>query len=64
MVPRGVLWGFFIFMAVEGLPGSQFYNRLRLFFVDPHKLKFVLFCSTPVYDECIQSCVAARSSTR
>jgi hypothetical protein len=33
-IPRSVLWGFFIFMAIESLPGSQFFDRMKLFFTD------------------------------
>jgi len=37
-IPRSVLWGFFAFMALEGLPGNQFYKRLLLFFTDSTRL--------------------------
>ena len=40
-IPRSVLWGFFAFMAVEGLPGNQFWKRLLLYMTDStclHKL--------------------------
>jgi len=37
-IPRSVLWGFFAFMAIEGLPGNQFYKRLMLFFTDSSRL--------------------------
>ncbi|EKX37691.1 hypothetical protein GUITHDRAFT_41323, partial [Guillardia theta CCMP2712] len=33
-IPRSVLWGFFAFMAIEGLPGNQFFERLLLFLTD------------------------------
>lgn len=29
-IPTAVLWGFFAFMALESLPGSQFWDRLLL----------------------------------
>jgi len=37
-IPRSVLWGFFIFMALESLPGSQFWDRLKLYFTDTKSL--------------------------
>ena len=38
-IPRSVLWGFFIYMALESLPGSQFWERLQLFITDSKRLK-------------------------
>jgi len=37
-IPRSVLWGFFAFMAIEGLPGNEFYQRMMLFITDPKRL--------------------------
>ena len=34
-VPTAVLWGYFAYMALESLPGSQFWDRLLLLFTDP-----------------------------
>ena len=34
LLPRAVLWGYFIFMAVESFPGNQFIHRIALFFID------------------------------
>lgn len=36
-IPTAVLWGFFAFMALESLPGSQFWERLLLLLTDPKK---------------------------
>ena len=33
-----MLWGFFIYMGLESLEGSQFWDRLLLFFTDPKLL--------------------------
>ena len=33
-IPRSVLWGFFAFMALEGVGGNQFFCRLKLFVTD------------------------------
>ena len=37
LMPRAVLWGYFIFMAIESLPGNQFVHRLRLLVTDPKR---------------------------
>jgi hypothetical protein len=34
LVPRAVLWGYFIFMATESFPGNQFVHRVTLAFMD------------------------------
>lgn len=36
-IPTGALWGYFIFMAVESLAGSQLWERLLLLATDPKK---------------------------
>jgi len=41
-IPTGVLWGYFIFMAVESLQGSQLWERLLLIATDPKKRVVVL----------------------
>jgi hypothetical protein len=41
-VPRSVLWGFFIFMACESLPGSQFFERMQLLITDSKRLKKIV----------------------
>ncbi|XP_057789579.1 probable boron transporter 2 [Salvia miltiorrhiza] len=32
MIPTSVLWGYFAFMAIESLPGNQFWERILLLF--------------------------------
>ena len=34
-IPTAVLWGYFAYMALESLPGSQFWDRILLLFTDP-----------------------------
>ena len=34
-IPTAVLWGYFAYMALESLPGSQFWDRILLVFTDP-----------------------------
>lgn len=41
-IPRSVLWGYFLFMAVESLPGNQFWERTLLIITDPKKRHNVL----------------------
>lgn len=36
-IPEAVLWGFFAYMALESLPGNQFWERLSLLVTDPAK---------------------------
>ena len=36
-IPSAVLWGFFAFMAVDSLPGSQLWDRTLLLLTDPKK---------------------------
>ena len=37
MIPTSVLWGYFAFMAIENLPGNQFWERILLIFTAPSK---------------------------
>lgn len=34
-IPTSVLWGYFAYMAVESLPGNQFWERILLLFTAP-----------------------------
>ncbi|KAK9161802.1 hypothetical protein Syun_008143 [Stephania yunnanensis] len=42
MIPTSVLWGYFAFMAIESLPGNQFWERLLLLFTAPSRRYKVL----------------------
>lgn len=35
MIPTSVLWGYFAYMAIDSLPGNQFWERILLLFVPP-----------------------------
>ncbi|KAI9027809.1 HCO3 transporter family-domain-containing protein [Hyaloraphidium curvatum] len=35
LVPSGVIWGYFLFLALESLPTSQLFERLRFCLTDP-----------------------------
>ncbi|CAL5357844.1 hypothetical protein CsSME_00047540 [Camellia sinensis var. sinensis] len=37
MIPTSVLWGYFAFMAIESLPGNQFWERILLLFTAPSR---------------------------
>ena len=41
-IPRSVLWGFFIYMGLEALEGSQLWERIQLLFADKHELPRLL----------------------
>lgn len=34
-IPTSVLWGYFGYMAIDSLPGNQFWERILLLFVTP-----------------------------
>lgn len=34
-IPTSVLWGYFAYMAIDSLPGNQFWERMLLLFVTP-----------------------------
>ncbi|KHN44685.1 Putative boron transporter 2 [Glycine soja] len=41
-IPTSVLWGYFAFMAIENLPGNQFWERILLIFTAPSRRYKVL----------------------
>ncbi|KAJ8766261.1 hypothetical protein K2173_022320 [Erythroxylum novogranatense] len=41
-IPTSVLWGYFAFMAIESLPGNQFWERILLLFSAPSRRYKVL----------------------
>lgn len=42
-IPTAVLWGYFAFMAIESLPGNQFWDRIVLLFTAPgRRYKYAL----------------------
>lgn len=34
-IPTSVLWGYFAYMAIDSLPGNQFWERMKLLFITP-----------------------------
>ncbi|KAL9330887.1 hypothetical protein ACSQ67_000497 [Phaseolus vulgaris] len=41
-IPTSVLWGYFAYMAIDSLPGNQFYERILLLFVSQSRRKKIL----------------------
>ncbi|CAN0838204.1 Boron transporter 4 [Linum grandiflorum] len=37
MMPSSVLWGYFAYMAIDSLPGNQFWERILMLFVAPSR---------------------------
>ncbi|KAL2493428.1 Boron transporter 4 [Abeliophyllum distichum] len=42
LIPTSVLWGYFAYMAIDSLPGNQFWERILLLFVAPRRRYKVL----------------------
>ncbi|XWS73081.1 hypothetical protein CRYUN_Cryun02cG0095100 [Craigia yunnanensis] len=41
-IPTSVLWGYFAYMAIDSLPGNQFWERVLLLFITPSRRYKVL----------------------
>ncbi|GAV70550.1 HCO3_cotransp domain-containing protein, partial [Cephalotus follicularis] len=41
-IPTSVLWGYFAYMAIDSLPGNQFWERMMLLFITPGRRYKVL----------------------
>lgn len=37
LIPTSVLWGYFAYMAIDSLPGNQFWERMLLLFIMPSR---------------------------
>ncbi|KAJ8755754.1 hypothetical protein K2173_024298 [Erythroxylum novogranatense] len=42
LIPSSVLWGYFAYMAIDSLPGNQFWERMLLLFITPGRRYKVL----------------------
>ncbi|KAK9666301.1 hypothetical protein RND81_14G175700 [Saponaria officinalis] len=42
LIPTSALWGYFAYMAIDSLPGSQFWERVLLLFITPSRRYKVL----------------------
>lgn len=52
-IPTSVLWGYFAFMAIESLPGNQFWERILLLFTAPSRRYKVLEDNHAVFVETV-----------
>ncbi|CAI0398608.1 unnamed protein product [Linum tenue] len=52
-IPTSVLWGYFAFMAIESLPGNQFWERILLLFTAPSRRYKVLEDSHATFIETV-----------
>eukprot|EP00892_Ulva_mutabilis_P000727 jgi/Ulvmu1/10655/UM066_0036.1 len=52
-IPKSVLWGYFAYMALEGLPGSEFWERILLLLTDKRRRIHMLEKEHPVYLETV-----------
>lgn len=48
-IPTSVLWGYFAFMAIESLPGNQFWERILLLFTAPARRFKSVHLLSPLY---------------
>ncbi|CAA0821346.1 Boron transporter 4 [Striga hermonthica] len=53
MIPTSVLWGYFAYMAIDSLPGNQFWERMLLMFVPPRRRFKVIEDSHASYVESV-----------
>uniref|UniRef100_A0A7N2KUK8 Bicarbonate transporter-like transmembrane domain-containing protein n=1 Tax=Quercus lobata TaxID=97700 RepID=A0A7N2KUK8_QUELO len=59
MVPTSVLWGYFAYMAIDSLPGNQFWERILLLFITPERRYKVLEGSHASFVESVPfKCIA------
>ncbi|XP_021732036.1 boron transporter 4-like [Chenopodium quinoa] len=60
LIPTSVLWGYFAYMAIDSLPGSQFWERILLLFIRPARRYKVLEEAHASYVESVPfKCIAA-----
>ncbi|KAI5660532.1 hypothetical protein M9H77_29325 [Catharanthus roseus] len=58
-IPTSVLWGYFAYMAIDSLPGNQFWERILLLFVTPGRRYKVLEQVHPSFVESVPfKCIA------
>eukprot|EP00210_Caulerpa_lentillifera_P006638 g6341.t1 len=52
-IPKSVLWGYFGYMAIVNLPGSEFWDRILLLLTDPKRKFKLLESAHPAYLETV-----------
>jgi boron transporter len=60
LLPTAVLWGYFAFMALESLPGSQLWDRTLLLLTDPKRRYTILEHTHAPYLETVRMPTIAR----
>ncbi|XP_021848193.2 boron transporter 4-like [Spinacia oleracea] len=59
-IPSSLLWGYFAYMAIDSLPGNQFWERIQLLLVNKSRLHKVLKRNHATYVENVPfKCIAA-----
>jgi len=48
-IPTSVLWGYFAFMAIESLPGNQFWERILYLFTAPSRRYKYIYAYSQFY---------------
>ena len=48
-IPTSVLWGYFAFMAIESLPGNQFWERILYLFTAPSRRYKYIYAHSQLY---------------
>ena len=49
-IPTSVLWGYFAFMAIESLPGNQFWERILYLFTAPSRRYKYTYAHSQCYE--------------
>lgn len=52
-IPTSVLWGYFAYMAIDSLPGNQFWERILLLFITPSRRYKILLDSHASFVESV-----------
>ncbi|XP_010691191.2 boron transporter 4 [Beta vulgaris subsp. vulgaris] len=52
-LPSSLLWGYFAYMAIDSLPGNQFWERIRLILISKSRFHKVLEKNHPSYVETV-----------
>ena len=59
-IPKSVLWGYFAYMAIVNLPGSEFWDRILLLATDKKRRFRLLEAPHPAYLETVPTGTIAR----
>jgi len=59
-IPKSVLWGYFAYMAIVNLPGSEFWDRILLLLTDKKRRFRLLEVPHPAYLETVPTSITTR----